>query len=117
MAKPTSVTNRITELRSTHGMSQAELGQRIGVTRQTVNAIERGKYSPSLEVAFKIARTLGAPLESIFDYPDEPRTTDANQRSEPPQKQSINESILSHLHLEQLVSTDPESNSPREQRP
>lgn len=72
MAKPTRITNRITELRATRGMSQAELGQRVGVTRQTVNAIEGGKYSPSLEVAFKIARTLDVPLETVFDYPDEP---------------------------------------------
>ncbi len=70
MAKPTRITNRITDLRATHGMSQAELGRRVGVTRQTVNAIEGGKYSPSLEVAFKIARTLDTPLESVFDYPD-----------------------------------------------
>lgn len=72
MAKPTRITNRITELRATRGMSQAELGQRVGVTRQTVNAIEGGKYSPSLEVAFKIARTFDVPLDSVFDYPDEP---------------------------------------------
>lgn len=51
-------------------MTQAELGESVGVTRQTVNAIEGGKYSPSLEVAFKIARTLDVPLESVFDYPD-----------------------------------------------
>ncbi len=71
MAKPTRVTNRITELRATRGLSQADLGERVGVTRQTVNAIEGGKYSPSLEVAFKIARTLDTPLESVFGYPDE----------------------------------------------
>jgi putative transcriptional regulator len=72
MAKPTRITNRIAELRAAWGMSQAELARRVGVTRQTVNAIEGGKYSPSLEAAFKIARTLDAPLDSIFDYPDEP---------------------------------------------
>jgi putative transcriptional regulator len=69
MPKPTKVTNRITELRAATGMSQAELGERVGVTRQTVNAIERGKYSPSLEVAFRIAGVLGAPLERVFQYP------------------------------------------------
>jgi putative transcriptional regulator len=69
MAKPTKVTNRITELRAAAGISQAELGDRVGVTRQTVNAIERGKYSPSLEVAFRIAGVLGAPLERVFQYP------------------------------------------------
>ena len=72
MAKPTRITNQITDLRAERGMSQAELGARVGVTRQTVNAIEGGKYSPSLEVAFKIARTLNVPLESVFDYPAEP---------------------------------------------
>lgn len=69
MAKPTRVTNRITELRAGADMSQAELGSRVGVTRQTVNAIEAGKYSPSLEVAFRIARVFDVPLERVFDYP------------------------------------------------
>lgn len=70
MTKPTQVTNRITELRAVARMSQGELGDRVGVTRQTVNAIEAGKYSPSLEVAFKIARTFGVPLEEVFQYPE-----------------------------------------------
>ncbi|WP_328475068.1 helix-turn-helix transcriptional regulator [Actinoplanes sp. NBC_00393] len=69
MVKPTRITNRITELRRVAGMSQAELGDRVGVTRQTVNAIEAGKYSPSLEVAFKIAQVFGEPLETVFQYP------------------------------------------------
>jgi len=70
MVKPTLVTNRITEMRTALGMSQGELGDHIGVTRQTVNAIEAGKYSPSLEVAFKIARVFAVPLETIFQYPE-----------------------------------------------
>ena len=70
MVKPTLITNRITELRTATGMSQGELGDRIGVTRQTVNAIEKSKYSPSLEVAFKIARVFAVPLETVFQYPD-----------------------------------------------
>jgi putative transcriptional regulator len=70
MVKPTRVTNRITELRAAAGMSQAELGDHIGVTRQTVNAVERGRYSPSLEVAFKIARVFAVPLEAVFQYPN-----------------------------------------------
>lgn len=70
MAKPTLVTNRIRALRIQAGeMSQGELADRVGVTRQTVNAIEQGKYSPSLEVAFKIARVFDAPLEDVFQYP------------------------------------------------
>jgi len=68
--KPTSITNRITEMRTAIGMTQSDLADRIGVTRQTVNAIEGGKYSPSLEVAFKIARAFGTPLEVVFHYPD-----------------------------------------------
>ncbi len=49
-------------------MTQAALAERIGVTRQTVNAIEQAKYSPSLEVAFRIAEVFGLPLESVFHY-------------------------------------------------
>ncbi len=69
MAKQTSVTNRIREVRG--AMTQAELADAIGVTRQTVNAIEQGKYSPSLEVAFKIARTLDSSIDDLFSYPDD----------------------------------------------
>ena len=49
-------------------MTQQELADRIGVTRQTVNAIELGKYSPSLEVAFRIAAVFGVPLDQVFQY-------------------------------------------------
>lgn len=49
-------------------MTQAELAKRVGVTRQTVLAIEKGKYSPSLEVAFKIAAVFGVPLDEVFQY-------------------------------------------------
>ena len=70
MGKPTRVTNQIKTLRSGSGMSQGDLASRIGVTRQTVNAIEQGKYSPSLEVAFKIARVFSVPLEEAFSYPE-----------------------------------------------
>ena len=52
-------------------MTQADLAGRIGVTRQTVIAIERGRYSPSLEAAFKIARVLDVPLDEVFGYADE----------------------------------------------
>jgi putative transcriptional regulator len=70
MVKPTSVTNDIRALRSTHGeMTQADLAERIGVTRQTVIAIEQGKYSPSLELAFQIARVFGVGLDDVFHYP------------------------------------------------
>jgi putative transcriptional regulator len=64
-----SISNRIRVLRFHHNeMSQAELGQRIGVTRQTVAAIEAGKYSPSLEAAFRIAQVFGVPLGEVFQW-------------------------------------------------
>ncbi|HYR10583.1 MAG TPA: helix-turn-helix transcriptional regulator [Longimicrobium sp.] len=63
------ITNQIRTLRFHHGeMTQQELAERIGVTRQTVNAIEGNKYSPSLEVAFRIAQVFGVPLERVFQY-------------------------------------------------
>ena len=72
MVKPTSVTNSIRTLRFTHGeMTQAELAERIGVTRQTVIAIEQGRYSPSLELAFQIARVFETALDDVFQYPTE----------------------------------------------
>ncbi len=77
MVKPTLVTNRIRALRFAHGeMTQAELAEQIGVTRQTVIAIEQEKYSPSLEMAFQIARVFGVPLDDVFQYPDEPHDGD-----------------------------------------
>jgi len=64
-----SISNRIRTLRFLHGeMSQAELGQRIGVTRQTIAAIEAGKYSPSLEAAFRIAQVFNVPLDEVFEW-------------------------------------------------
>jgi putative transcriptional regulator len=66
------VTNDIRTLRFTHGeMTQADLADRIGVTRQTVIAIEQGKYSPSLELAFQIARVFEVPLDAVFHYPED----------------------------------------------
>lgn len=63
------ITNEIRALRFHRGeMTQQELADRIGVTRQTVNAIEGNKYSPSLEVAFRIARVFDVPLEQVFQY-------------------------------------------------
>jgi putative transcriptional regulator len=49
-------------------MTQGDLGDRVGVTRQTIAAIEQGKYSPSLEVAFRIAHVFGKPLEAVFQW-------------------------------------------------
>lgn len=73
MVKPTRVSNRIRALRAATGeMTQADLADRIGVTRQTVNAIEQGKYSPSLEVAFQIAQVFGMGLDDVFQYGPNP---------------------------------------------
>ena len=72
MVKPTRVTNSIRQLRFAHGeITQAELASRIGVTRQTVIAIEQGRYSPSLEMAFQLARVFGVGLDDVFQYPEE----------------------------------------------
>jgi len=66
---PTLVTNSIRQLRFAKGeMTQQELGERVGVTRQTVNAIEAGKYSPSLEVAFRMAEVFGVRVDEVFHY-------------------------------------------------
>ena len=72
MGRPTRVTNAIRALRFAHGeMTQAELADRIGVTRQTIIAIEQGRYSPSLEMAFQIARVFDAPLDEVFGYAED----------------------------------------------
>ena len=76
MVKPTRVTNQIRTLRFTHGeMTQADLADRIGVTRQTLIAIEQGRYSPSLEMAFRIARVFRVGLDDVFQYPDSQEET------------------------------------------
>ncbi len=72
MAKATRITNNIRALRFGHNeMTQADLAERVGVTRQTILAIEQGKYSPSLETAFDIAHVFGVPLEEVFQYSGE----------------------------------------------
>lgn len=69
MAKRPPITNRVRDLREAKGqMSQSALAKEIGVTRQTVIAIEQGKYSPSLESAFRIARVFGVGLEDVFGW-------------------------------------------------
>lgn len=69
----TPIANRVRVLRAEHGdISQGELAERIGMTRQTVAAIEKGKYAPSLEAAFRIAAVFGVPFHEVFQYqPDE----------------------------------------------
>ena len=71
MRKRLPFTNRVRELRLAHGnMTQSELGEKVGVTRQTIAAIEKGHYSPSLESAFLIARVFETDLESVFLWSD-----------------------------------------------
>lgn len=83
MVKPTKVTNSIRSLRFAHDeMTQSGLAELIGVTRQTVIAIEKGRYSPSLEMAFRIAQALGVPLEDVFQYPQGDSMKDQKGRSQ-----------------------------------
>lgn len=71
MARKTSVTNNIRTLRFLAGeMTQQHLADQVGVTRQTILAVENGKYSPTLELAFAIAKVFGKPLEEIFSIDD-----------------------------------------------
>jgi putative transcriptional regulator len=66
---PPPIRNKVRALRFSHGeMTQAELAERIGMTRQTVVAIEQNKYSPSLEAAFRIARVFGAGVDDVFEW-------------------------------------------------
>jgi putative transcriptional regulator len=63
------INNRIRRLRFDHNeMTQEELAGRVGCTRQTIIALEQGKYVPSIELAFKIAKAFGVPLEEVFQY-------------------------------------------------
>jgi putative transcriptional regulator len=72
MAKPLPIANNIRRLRFEHGeMTQEELARRIGMTRQTVAAIEKAKYSPSLEAAFRIARAFGVGLDDVFQWAED----------------------------------------------
>jgi len=74
----TTISNTIRKLRfERNEMTQQDLAELVGVTRQTINAIEAGKYSPSLEVAFRIAVALGVRLEDVFAYEANASTTGA----------------------------------------
>lgn len=69
MPKRPPISNCVRALREQHGaMTQSELGRIVGVTRQTIIAIEQGRYSPSLESAFRIAQTFGVGLEDVFTW-------------------------------------------------
>ena len=64
-----SVDNRVRELRERAGLSQSDFGAQLGVSRQTINSIERGRYLPSLPLAFALARFFNTSIEEIFDAP------------------------------------------------
>lgn len=69
------ITNNIRKLRFLHDeMTQQQLAEKVGVTRQTIIAMEQDKYSPSLELAFRIAHVFGTPLEEVFSYHPENKT-------------------------------------------
>lgn len=70
MSKATLLTNSVKHQRMIAGLTQEQLAEQLGVSRQTVVAIEGGKYSPSLEYAFKLSRILDTPIEELFQYPD-----------------------------------------------
>ncbi|MES2876583.1 MAG: helix-turn-helix transcriptional regulator [Patescibacteria group bacterium] len=77
MQKSTKVTNNIRSLRFASGeMTQAFLAERVNVTRQTIIAIEQGKYSPTLELAFQVAQVFDVPLEQVFQYKTDTLTKD-----------------------------------------
>jgi len=80
MSKPPPITNRVRELREARAMTQAELGDAIGVTRHTIIAIEQGHYSPSLESAFRIARLFGLGLEDVFGWEEPARSARGGKR-------------------------------------
>lgn len=65
------MTNRLKLLRAEHGWSQGDLAAHLGISRQSVNAIETGRYDPSLPLAFRIATLFGQPIESIFSASEE----------------------------------------------
>lgn len=68
------ITNRVRRLRFDNGeMTQQQLADKVGVTRQTIIAIESGRYSPSLPLAFKLARAFGVSIEDVFEFEDEQR--------------------------------------------
>lgn len=68
--------NKIKVFRAMHDLTQEDLAQEIGVTRQTILAIEKGKYVPSLDLAFRIARHFNVTIEEVFTYESEVRTID-----------------------------------------
>lgn len=81
MVRPTRVTNDIRAKREAAGLTQAGLAAQVGVTRQTLIAIEQGRYSPTLELAFQLARVLRVRLDDLFDYPELPQSKNTVEES------------------------------------
>ena len=75
--------NRLRELRAVHRWSQADLADRVDVSRQTINSIETGRYEPSLPLAFKLADVFGQPIESLF-FPDQDPSSNREPTSRTP---------------------------------
>lgn len=73
--------NRLRQLRAVEGWSQAELADRLGVSRQTINALEKGRYDPSLPLAFKLARVFGTRIEDLFQPSEEEMASVAGRDS------------------------------------
>lgn len=69
--KRSSITNKVRERRKDAGLSQQALGNAVGVTRQTIIAMEGGRYAPSLELAFRLSHVLGTPIEELFQFTGE----------------------------------------------
>lgn len=67
---------RIRELREIHGLTQQDLANRVSVTRQTILFMEKGKYNPSLRLAWKISKVFNTPLEAVFSFEDEEQEKD-----------------------------------------
>ncbi len=83
----TPISNRVRVLRAEYGdMSQSDLADRIGVTRQTIAAIEKGKYAPSLEAAFRIAAVFGVPFDAVYQYQREADTAFLKRQKTPVKK-------------------------------
>ena len=75
--KTNRISNNIRKLRfNADEMTQKDLAEKVGVTRQTINAMEHNKYSPSLELAFRIAHFFGVPIDQVFSYEPENETTE-----------------------------------------
>jgi putative transcriptional regulator len=72
--------NRLKHLRETHGLTQGALADRLDVSRQTVNALETGRYDPSLPLAFRLAHLFGEPIEAIFQPGDEASVAESDAR-------------------------------------